>query len=148
MEEFETFIAFVTIIFGILQIILFFKIWGMTNDVREIKEHLCNGSTTNSRTVSTNVANRTSNSVSNNAGKLHSFPIQGDYMKYSNVRPFVESVRKFYIKCLQSHCKYEDILKGILQIIEIEGKEVSKAGFDPKKVAVDVVNQLEKVAGK
>lgn len=26
------------IIFGVLQIILFFKLWGMTNDVRKIKE--------------------------------------------------------------------------------------------------------------
>lgn len=148
MEDFETFIAFVAVIFGILQIILFFKIWGMTNDVREIKEHFCNGSTNNSQAASASVTNRTSSTVSTNAGKLYSVSIQGDYMKFSNVRPFVESVRKFYIKCLQSHCKYEEILKGILQIIEIEGKEVSKAGFDPKKVAVDVVNQLEKVAGK
>lgn len=26
------------LIFGVLQIILFFKLWGMTNDVRKIKE--------------------------------------------------------------------------------------------------------------
>ena len=26
------------LIFGILQIILFFKVWGMTNDVRSMKE--------------------------------------------------------------------------------------------------------------
>lgn len=32
----ETFIALVIIIGAILQIILFFKIWGMTNDVSEI----------------------------------------------------------------------------------------------------------------
>lgn len=34
----ETFIILVILIFGILQLILFFKIWGMTNDIREIKE--------------------------------------------------------------------------------------------------------------
>lgn len=28
------------LIFGVLQIILFFKLWGMTNDVRKIKEEL------------------------------------------------------------------------------------------------------------
>ena len=33
----ETILAIIFIVFGILQIILFFKIWGMTNDVREIK---------------------------------------------------------------------------------------------------------------
>ena len=34
MEDFILFIAFV---FGVLQIILFFKLWAMTNDVRKIK---------------------------------------------------------------------------------------------------------------
>lgn len=28
------------LVFGILQIILFFKLWGMTNDVRSMKEQL------------------------------------------------------------------------------------------------------------
>ena len=39
-------------------------------------------------------------------------------------------------------------LTPYLQIIEIEGNDVSKSGFDPKKVAVDVVKQLEKIVGK
>ncbi|MDD3040151.1 hypothetical protein [Bacteroides sp.] len=34
----QVFIGLIIIVFGILQIILFFKIWGMTNDIREIKE--------------------------------------------------------------------------------------------------------------
>ncbi len=33
-------LSIVCLIFGILQIILFFKIWAMTNDVRAIKEYL------------------------------------------------------------------------------------------------------------
>jgi hypothetical protein len=36
------FIAIVSLIAGILQIILFFKVWGMTNDIRELKkDHFC-----------------------------------------------------------------------------------------------------------
>lgn len=35
----ETLLAIIFIVFGILQIILFFKIWGMTNDVREMKKN-------------------------------------------------------------------------------------------------------------
>ena len=34
----ETFMAIVFLVFGILQIILFFKVWGMTNNVKKIKE--------------------------------------------------------------------------------------------------------------
>lgn len=32
------FLTIVLIIFGVLQIILFFKMWGMTNDIREIRD--------------------------------------------------------------------------------------------------------------
>lgn len=37
----EVFISLIIIVFGILQIILFFKLWGMTNDVRLLTEHFC-----------------------------------------------------------------------------------------------------------
>lgn len=36
MESITLFVSIVIIVFGILQIILFFKIWGMTNNVSEI----------------------------------------------------------------------------------------------------------------
>ena len=38
MEGILSFVSIVMIIFGILQIILFFKLWGMTNNISEIKE--------------------------------------------------------------------------------------------------------------
>ena len=37
MDEIKIFIAILVIIAVIFQIILFFKIWGMTNDIKEIK---------------------------------------------------------------------------------------------------------------
>ena len=37
MGAINTIITLVIIVFGILQIILFFKIWGMTNDVSQIR---------------------------------------------------------------------------------------------------------------
>ena len=40
-------IGIVMLVFGILQIVLFFKLWGMTNDVSQIKYLLCNLSTQN-----------------------------------------------------------------------------------------------------
>lgn len=35
------FVSVLLIIFGVLQIILFFKLWIMTNDVRKLTEHFC-----------------------------------------------------------------------------------------------------------
>ncbi|MEG1865837.1 MAG: hypothetical protein RR331_03055, partial [Bacteroides sp.] len=40
MEDLLTFTGIIIIVFGILQIILFFKMWIMTNDVWKIKKHL------------------------------------------------------------------------------------------------------------
>ena len=37
----EVFVSLIIIVFGVLQIILFFKLWGMTNDVRKLTEHFC-----------------------------------------------------------------------------------------------------------
>ncbi|MCC8172671.1 MAG: hypothetical protein LIP00_13030 [Parabacteroides sp.] len=42
MEGMLTFTGLVVIVFGILQIILFFKIWRMTDDIREIKNKYLN----------------------------------------------------------------------------------------------------------
>lgn len=42
MEGILNFVSIIIIIFGILQIILFFKLWGMTNNISEIKELIKN----------------------------------------------------------------------------------------------------------
>lgn len=34
-------ITIFTIIFGVLSIILFFKVWGACNNIKRIREHLC-----------------------------------------------------------------------------------------------------------
>ena len=36
------FLTIILLIFGVLQIILFFKIWGMTNDVKRLTNKFCN----------------------------------------------------------------------------------------------------------
>ena len=46
----EIFVSLIIIVFGVLQIILFFKLWGMTNDVRKLVEHFCNNSTSTLQT--------------------------------------------------------------------------------------------------
>jgi hypothetical protein len=40
MESMELLVLIIAFIFGILNLILFFKIWGMTDDVRVIKRYL------------------------------------------------------------------------------------------------------------
>ena len=33
-------VILISLVYGILSLILFFKVWGMTNDIRELKETL------------------------------------------------------------------------------------------------------------
>lgn len=40
------FLTIVLLIFGVLQIILFFKVWGMTNDVKKLTNKFCNNDDT------------------------------------------------------------------------------------------------------
>lgn len=40
METINPFFLIILVVFAILQIILFFKLWGMTNDSRVIRKHL------------------------------------------------------------------------------------------------------------
>lgn len=47
-------ISIIMLVFGVLQIILFFKIWGMTNDVRELRDFIISRSiTSNDSTLPT-----------------------------------------------------------------------------------------------
>ena len=39
MENIDPLLGIIIVVFGILNLILFFKMWGMTNDVRAIKNH-------------------------------------------------------------------------------------------------------------
>lgn len=45
MEGFLVLVYVIMFVWGVLNIILFFKIWGMTNDVNAIKQHLLGNNT-------------------------------------------------------------------------------------------------------
>ena len=60
MEGFVVVIYFIMFIWGILNIILFFKIWGMTNDIKDIKNLLMGNPSISIPTLSNNNAKDTS----------------------------------------------------------------------------------------
>lgn len=51
----EVFVYLIAIVFGGLQIILFFKLWGMTNDVRRLVEYFCDNQVPTSQINNENV---------------------------------------------------------------------------------------------
>ena len=44
MENFNVLVSVIALIWVIMNIILFFKVWGMTNDVRKLTEKFCGSS--------------------------------------------------------------------------------------------------------
>lgn len=59
------FLSFVLFVFGVLQIILFFKLWGMTNDVRLLRKHFIdeNQVNINSDAVNSDVQYQNGNTI-------------------------------------------------------------------------------------
>ena len=57
MEDMLTFTGWIVIIFGILQIILFFKVWIMTDDVSRIKKNLIDGTDASLETAKKGIYN-------------------------------------------------------------------------------------------
>ncbi|MEG1672618.1 MAG: hypothetical protein RR221_02340 [Alistipes sp.] len=41
MESFAVLLGLIMLVFGVLQIVLFFKLWGMTIDIKKIKNETC-----------------------------------------------------------------------------------------------------------
>jgi regulatory protein YycH of two-component signal transduction system YycFG len=66
MEDSTTLISFILFVWSILGIILFFKIWGMTNDVRELKnKFLADGTDKVIKPQQENTTNQQSNAITN-----------------------------------------------------------------------------------
>ena len=57
MENYIVFVSVIALIWGILNIILFFKIWGMTDDVRKLTNKCC---------VTSDNESKVSNSITGN----------------------------------------------------------------------------------
>ena len=96
----ELFIAIISLVAAILQIILFFKVWGMTNDIRELKkDHF---SETNLETyyqkaifARQNLILGKKESVKTLLLKNFIYNLEQNYTgEKDSIRPYVESLKK------------------------------------------------------
>lgn len=101
------FLSVILIVFGILQIVLFFKVWEMTNDVKKIKE----------------IARET-NDFNWTAAKLET--LAGDYDKAYNIyfKCFISDVYELYNSACTDYsaeyAKLVDIYKKRLDTLKSE----------------------------
>lgn len=97
-------VAIISFIAGILQIILFFKVWGMTNDIRALKrDHF---SETSIETFYQKAIFARENLVLGKKDKVKTmllkhfmYNLEQNYTKEDDsIKPYVESLRKQYAK--------------------------------------------------
>ena len=110
--SFEIVLALVLLIFGILQIILFFKVWGMTNNVKDILRTL------------------------NGSGGIESLDLE-DLTSYCEKQLSIAKKKK----ALQDD-SYFNVLKGLIYDIEsIDGK-ISSYGMNELQKYIDEAKEL------
>ena len=82
MEGFLVLVYVVMFVWGILNIILFFKLWGMTNDVKDIKDYLCPPK------ANTVIKENSSNEVINQRSVIHDNILfqEGDVVKHKETQ--------------------------------------------------------------
>ena len=120
----EILLSIILLVFGILQVILFFKIWGMTNDIAEMNARfkaICpteEEKKINALIEKQNSANNTNTEANNNTEELNI----GDNVIYEPMN------RKMIIK--------EITKEGLLVCISYKenGKEEYEGTYKPKQV--------------
>ena len=98
-------VALITLVAGVLQIILFFKIWGMTNDIRALKrDHFIEIDIESNDYLKANFARKhlilgEKNKVKTMLLKNFLANISDNFTKNEDtIRPYVENLKKQYSK--------------------------------------------------
>lgn len=68
-------LTIILLIFGVLQIILFFKIWGMTDDIKDIRNKYINSQQNDAKQPNDGIANSNTNDISEYKSQTSDFNI-------------------------------------------------------------------------
>lgn len=82
MESITIFISVIFMVFGILQIILFFKLWEMTNDVKLLRNHFVSQAEANTPLQKSDSPSKPIPGIINNNGIT--YIINGKNVEYSD----------------------------------------------------------------
>lgn len=119
MENMLLVTSIVIIAFGILQIILFFKIWGMTNDVRQIRKNI----------------------IGNSLDEAHKQIVLGNKDKA------FEIYKRLYVEDLIKISELGDFEYGYPRLVEKYKYELSKLGdeYSIDFAKYDEINKIRKI---
>lgn len=133
-------VVLICLIYGVLSLILFFKVWGMTNDVRELKEALlCEVQKKNKE------SNLSYNSIQNAKKELADVEKQDEAelsLKEALEHQFVVAVKKYKVQCATNSVSKEKYQVGVQSIVKAyQRKAGEKLGYGIE----DVVNAIGEI---
>lgn len=100
-----TWVGILFFVWGILEIILFFKIWGATNDIDKLKSAICDG--------------KKGDNMSSYLRKMYLLGKEDEAYDYIN-EAFCDEIIKLHEKCLkESNADGEIVFDGVYEPIEI-----------------------------
>lgn len=118
------FLSIVLLIFGVLQIFLFFKMWGMTNDVRKIRNNL------NKISQKTNMILLEAQMCAMKGEKEKSYELYMESFHKSVIDLFEESISKFGDKDnLEYEYRNEFYKDQYKKIIKYYNRRIEKLGM-------------------
>lgn len=163
METISGIFAFIVLVVAVLQIILFFKIWGMTNDVRELKDFILNNSSKAVPTPPTRVNYRPvqqpaqhPQSLDNNSetevkeDKENFTPDSKPQSEHTSsyktnevANKFAEEVRTC-IKSGKQKNEAEDVIyEQIVVIVNNYSAQLQNEGFDPWNIVNSIYSEFD-----
>lgn len=117
-------VILISLVYGILSLILFFKVWGMTNDVRELKETLLFEIQKKGKDL-----NPCNNSIQNAKDELADVEKQSEEElspKEVLEHQFVLAVKKYKVQCATNSVSEEKYNVGVQSIVKAYQKKAKE----------------------
>lgn len=148
----EAFVIIFSLAWGILSLILFFKIWGMTNDMRVIKElliehldsYVMDDETDFDKEADTDEEEVADDVAAKGNEEKHEYIDVSSSFSTSNkkVAQYIHKVEDYVNNALQSGLDKEQIQSGIEYVAQENKSLLKSTGKDPLAVAKKVASKI------
>lgn len=150
MDNLMIFLEVILLIFGILQIILFFKIWAMTNNVSQLMKDIQDFKSVYLYNIKPYGFDREKTSLYGNAiWHINFDDISSNFSKDESVKDFAKQIFNYYRRNSFSDNTKEEMEKGLEACITKYGAKLNEKGIDAHEVANDVAKEINsKISAK
>lgn len=135
-----TFLSIVMLVFGILEIILFFKIWVMTNDVHNLMNYVVYN------IPPKNARYKFRKNIAEGIAKVNFNELKGDFMQDEDAKRLAKLIFDFYKGVVSPYGYNEDELNiGVNERIARFEDKIKGKGLNPHDIADMVIEQTNEL---